>query len=64
MIINHQLLILIQQTMILEIFIVYMMLWLTIHELRGWIELANNIRGEEPMPESVKHMYSEDIIFI
>ena len=41
-----------------EIFIVYLMLWLTIHELRGWVELANNIRADEPMPEAVKHMYS------
>ena len=44
--------------MIVELFLIYMMVWLTVHELRGWIEMANYINDDEPMPESVKHMYS------
>ena len=37
-----------------------MMVWLTVHELRGWVEMAHKyfINDDEPMPESVKHMYS------
>ena len=42
-----------------------MLFILTVHELRGWVEMVNNIHGNEPMPEYVKHMYSYgDIISI
>ena len=49
--------------MITNLFLIYMMFWLAAHELRGWIEMAykyfiNDKDDDEPMPESVQHMYS------
>ena len=44
--------------MIVEIFLIYLMLWLTVHELRDWVRLARDFSVDELMPESVKHMYS------
>ena len=49
--------------MIIEIFIVYLMLWLTVHELRGWVRLAREFSVDEPMPESVKHIMLSERLF-